>query len=91
VPVYRGVVKGKVVLLPDDADLADGAAVEVRPIAPAGGAKLPRDAELRFRQRLIEVGLLVAPSPREPRAVEDRTPVRVQGRPLSADILSSRR
>jgi hypothetical protein len=32
--VYRGVVKGHVVLLPEGADLADGAAVEVRPITP---------------------------------------------------------
>jgi hypothetical protein len=79
------------VLLPEDADLADGATVEVRTLVSAEEAESTSGAEARFRERLIEAGLLAEPSPQQPRSVEDRTPVCVQGRPLSEDILKSRR
>jgi hypothetical protein len=89
-PVYRGVVKGNVVLLPEGADLADGATVEVRLIA-AGSEADADGTERLFERRLIELGLLAEPRRRQPRPVDDRAAVSVRGRPLSEDIIEERR
>ncbi len=89
--VYYGTIRNRVVILPESAQWVEGAQVEVRlparPVPPK-----PVENEESFKQRLLEVGLLkevkaqyLVASP------EDRTPIQVQGEPLSRAIIEERR
>lgn len=89
--VYRGTVKGNVVVLPEGAKLAEGATVEVRVVAPSDEEAAELDRERLLMRRLMEAGLLSRPKPSPVLATNDRTPVHVRGRPLSEDILEERR
>ena len=91
-PVYRGVVKDSVVVLPKDVQLPEGATVEVCLAAPSSQAAEQEDLEELYKQRLLEVGLILEirrPS-RKPLS-GDRTPITVQGKPLSEIIIEERR
>lgn len=89
--VYRGTVKGNVVVLEEGASLADGATVEVRVITHPSAAEAEDGGELLFKRRLLESGLLAESKPSPVPAADDRRAVRVRGRPLSEDILEERR
>jgi hypothetical protein len=85
--VYEGIVKDRVVLLPEDVHLDEGLRVEVR--IPEAGQETPEES---YKKRLIEVGLLE--EIRRPfglLADEDRTPIQVKGKPLSEQIMEERR
>lgn len=86
--VYYGVVRGKTVVLPDDADLRDGDTVEVRPVDPAEDDRL----ETLLEQDLVERGVLSDLKP-SPRSVpnEERRLIEIQGEPLSETIIRERR
>lgn len=88
--IYRGVVKDKVVVLPESVRLAEGTEVEVRPLSESESSE--ELAERAFEQRLLEKGLLTEikrPSRTEPEG--DRTPVKVKGKPTSQMIIEERR
>ena len=90
--VYRGVVKGNLVVLQDDVQLPDGTAVEVRAVVTAEQPAEELRAESLFKQRLLESGLITEirlPGPTAPAG--DRTPATVRGRPLSEAIVEERR
>jgi hypothetical protein len=90
--VYHGIVKGNVVVLPDDVRLADGTDVEVRVIEPGDQPGGHQRSEKVFKQRLLESGLITSvrtPLSTLPR--KDRTPAQVHGQPLSEVILGERR
>jgi hypothetical protein len=90
--VYRGVVKGNVVLLDEGVNLADGMVVEVRPMFPPPATPEEREREAAFSRRLLELGLISAIPTREPDPPGlDRTPVKISGRPVSETIIEERR
>ena len=85
--VYEGIVKDRVVLLPEDVHLDEGLRVEVR--IPEAGEEAP---EALYKRRLMEVGLLgEIRRPSGPGADRDRTPIKVKGKPLSEQIMEERR
>lgn len=90
-PVYRGIAKDNVVVLPEGVHLDEGLIVEVR--IPPVGAKRPGldHPEDHFKQRLVELGLLkeIKIPPAVPGG--DRTPIKVKGKPLSQTITEERR
>jgi len=77
-----------VVVLPKDVHLEDGLRVEIRVRQTES-----EPAEALFKQRLVEMGLLAqagetgGPATKE----QDRTPIRVKGKPLSEQIIEERR
>jgi hypothetical protein len=94
--VYFGVVKGSRVELEGDAQITDGARVEVRPIPPeaqpAGtGAADTAEAERALLRELLAAGLLDQVPTGETAPDEPFEPVIVQGRPLSEQIIEERR
>lgn len=85
--VYEGIVKDRVVLLPEDVHLDEGLRVEVR-IREAGQGS----PEELFKKRLVEVDLLEKiRRPSWPLAGQDRTPIQVKGKSLSEQIMEERR
>ena len=85
--VYEGIVKDRVVLLPDDVHLDEGQRVEIR-IREAG----QDSPEELFKKRLVEAGLLEEIKRASwPLADQDRTPIQVKGEPLSEQIMEERR
>ncbi len=87
-PSYRGIVKGNVVVLPEDAELADGQVVEVYVPPSESEQSIEWSPEQRLKRRLIELGLVreaavVPPGP----AGDDWTPIEVTGKPLSEHVL----
>jgi hypothetical protein len=90
--VYRGVVRGNVIVLRDDVRLADGTTVEVRIIRTAAGPSQRSHSEDAFEQQLLESGLITEINAAPGLApAGDRAPVEVQGRPLSEVIIDERR
>jgi hypothetical protein len=92
VPVYRGVVKGKTVVLPPDAELADGSIVEVRLAEPATAEEDGDTADQRVQAALVAAGLLERVRPlgaRSPGA--DRPALRLPGPPVAETIIAERR
>ncbi len=86
---YYGVVKGNQVILPQDANLAEGTPVEVR-VLPQSDQ--PPAAEADFKQRLIDLGLLAHPKVTSPAiTLQNQTPLHVAGQPLSQSIIEERR
>jgi hypothetical protein len=94
--VYQGIVKGNVVLLPEEVHLQDGTKVEVT-VVPANiqGHRSPESleaAEEAFKQHLLEAGLILEikrPPLTEPEG--NRRPIKVKGKPMSQTIIEDRR
>ena len=93
---YRGTVKGNVVVLPEDVELADGQQVEVRVLSPQGEVPAERpeelDAEEQFLRDLLEAGVISEikrPGLDEPPG--DDSAIEVRGKPLSEMIIEERR
>ena len=87
-----GVVRGKVVVLPEDVTLPDGSTVEVRVVSPDRTRADEAQAEEQFKRKLVELGLLAqvrTPAPIPPDV--DRTPIEVTGKPLSKMLIEERR
>ena len=82
--IYHGVVKDNVVVLNENARLPDGVAVEIHvPIAPS----LPDDRELLRARGLLQDAIVPVTIPED----IDRSPIPVQGQPLSEAIIAERR
>jgi hypothetical protein len=90
--VYRGIVRGKTVILTEPVDLPDGAVVEVRVAVPAPAKAEEREREEAFMRHLLEIGLIWAIPPKLPDPPGlDRTPIPVEGRPVSETLIEDRR
>lgn len=88
--VYHGVVRGQVVVLPEDVQLDEGSLVEVR--VPSRKRSKPARTEAEFKQRLLLAGLLrEIKTPILISPTGDRGPIHVRGRPLSQTIVEERR
>jgi hypothetical protein len=88
--VYYGTIKNRVIILPEDARLIEGAKVEVR-VFDRQRAKA-RATEDAFQQRLLEIGLMREVGPAAPgQSVQGRALVEVTGTPLSQAIVEDRR
>lgn len=90
--VYYGVARGNVVVLPAGVEIPDGLQVEIRMLESHDAASGQEPAADLLQQRLLERGLLreirgPAPVP----APGDRTPVPIEGKPLSEMIIEERR
>lgn len=90
--VYRGVVKGNVVVLPDDVQLVDGLPVEVH-VAQQSLEQPARDErETAFLEHLVDIGLLEEVKVRDRiEAEQERDLIHVKGKPLSETIIDERR
>jgi hypothetical protein len=92
VTVYRGVVREGKVVLPDDIALPDGTPVEIREITPPPPGRDEADRLDRLEQALRASGLVREfKRPPYPAETGDRTPIRVEGKPLSEMIIEDRR
>jgi hypothetical protein len=91
--VYYGVVKGgNVIVLPEEVHLTEGLEVEVRALSPEEERSLQLQSEDLFKQRLAELGLLKEiKAPYLAIPTGDRTPINVEGKPLSQTIIEERR
>src|SRR5438045_2094212 len=96
--IYHGVVRGTVVQLSEPVGLPDGTEVEVRVITPTGGpssSEPDNDEAARedaFERRLLGSGLIShIPDGELDPAWLDRTPVEIDGPPLSQTIIEERR
>lgn len=91
-PVYYGVVRGNVIVLPPETHLSDGLRVEIRPLPPSGERADTLLAEERFMQDLLRRGLLTEIRPSAPLSgEEDPIPIEIAGKPLSETIIDERR
>lgn len=85
--VYEGVVKDRVVVPPEDVLIDEGVRVEVRVHEVGQGS-----SEDHYKQKLVEAGIVKEiKRPREYVLEDDRTPIRVEGEPLSKMIIKERR
>ena len=90
--VYRGVVRGKQIVLTEPTDLADGTPVEVRVALPLPPTPEERAREDAFLRHLLEIGMIHRIPPKLPDPPDlDRTPVPVEGRPVSETLIEDRR
>ena len=91
-PVYYGVVKGNVVLLPEGVQLSEGLRVEIRAAGAEAQAPDEAAAEALFLADLQAAGLLLQiPPGSAPQPVVDRRPIRISGPPLSQAVIEDRR
>jgi hypothetical protein len=91
-PPYRGIVKDKVIVLTDRTELPEGAEVEVRPLLPPPATPDERAREEAFSRHLLKIGMISSLPTREPDPPGlDRTPIRIDGPPLSQTIIEERR
>lgn len=89
--IYRGVVKDRVVVLPEGVELPEDTMVEI--LAPSAGEETALPEDLTPLERaLLEAGL-IREVKRPPRTLptEDYEPIQVQGVPLSQAVLDERR
>jgi hypothetical protein len=85
--VLEGIVRDRVVVLPDGVQLEEGLQVEVH-IRDAG----QDSRESLFRQRLREAGLLEGTQePLLQLPDKNRRPIQVKGKPLSEQVIEDRR
>ena len=88
--VYYGVVKGRVVMLPENAQLEEGLTVEVR--LPRRPRSKLAPSEAAFKRKLLENGLLSEIKTSPPaRSTEERALLQGKGKPLSQLIIEERR
>lgn len=89
--VYYGTVKGKTIVLGEDAKLDEGSMVEVRPLGTEQVRQLEED-DLRVQRALLEAGLIAEIRPLGARPPEaELPPIQVEGTPLSEVIIAERR
>jgi hypothetical protein len=91
-PIYHGIVRGNLVVLPEGVRLEEGLRVEVRTLSQDDALSNEEQLEEQFRERLVASGLLSENkqvSRQAPRG--DHTPIRVEGKPLSQTIIEERR
>lgn len=81
--VIHGVVRNGVVVLPRGADLPEGVEVEVRVLGDPG--------EDAFQRHLLETGLVTKLPTRSLSDGKRPRPAKVEGRPLSEQIIEERR
>jgi len=84
--IYHGVVKDNVVVLNENAQLPGGVAVEIH---VSIASSLPDDRELLRTRGLLQDTTTAAPVTLP--AGIDRSPIPVQGQPLSEAIIAERR
>ncbi len=95
--IYRGTVRGNVVVLQEGAELPEGQEVEVRVVSAADESTDAEptgsiDPEEEFLQHLLEVGLITEirrSGSGDPAG--DRRPITVKGKPLSEMVVEERR
>ena len=91
-PIYRGVVKGKTVVLPAEAELADGSIVEVRLADAVTEVEDGDTADRRVQAALVAAGLLERVQPLGARSPGTEPPLlRLPGPPVSETIVAERR
>ncbi len=90
--IYYGVVQDNRVVLPEDVQLREGERVEIRLLdASSFLPALPSPEDL-FQRHLLELGLLhEIKAPMSGPPAGDRTPIQVEGQPLSEQIIEERR
>lgn len=89
---YYGRVKGGVIVLPPNVALDEGIIVEIRIATSAQVADADRAVGDAVKQRLLELGLLT--EIKDTAAIvpaRDRTPITIEGKPLSELIVEDRR
>jgi hypothetical protein len=92
VSVYRGIVKGKTVVLPADAQLAEGSVVEIRVITTELESATDDVGDQAVQAALVTTGILRRMQPLGAKsAVTERPLLRVEGPPVSETIISERR
>lgn len=85
--VHEGIVRDRVVVLPEGVQLKEGSRVEVR--IPEAMQNSPEEL---FKKRLVDVGLVERIGrPSAPLVDQDRAPILVKGKTLSAQIIEERR
>ncbi len=88
--IYQGMIKGKVVVLPEEVHLEEGTIVEVRfLLSPQAQSSQP--TESMFKQRLITLNLLTEAKTPPPISLKARRFIQVKGKPLSQTIIEERR
>jgi hypothetical protein len=92
-PVYSGVVKNNIIVLPEGVQLEEGTEVEVRPLSSKAKAESSEEAQERaFEEKLLEAGLLTEiKTPPRSAPKGERTPIKVEGESLSQMIIRERR
>lgn len=89
---YRGIVRDRVIVLPEDVSLDEGTTVEIRVIPSSGEDERRLTPESPLARRLIASGLMREVKPPLSSAPHaDRTPIVVRGEPLSEFIIRERR
>ncbi len=89
--IYYGVVRNRVVILPEDVPLTDGTRVEVR-VSDVSEREDERQHEEQFKQELLKAGLLAEiKHPIDQADYGDRNLIQVKGKPLSETIIDERR
>jgi len=89
--VYFGTVKGRVIVLRDDAKLSEGSQVEVRLLGTAP-AQLGEEDDLRVQRALLDAGLITQIHPLGARSLDpEPPPIQLDGPPLSEVIIAERR
>lgn len=89
--IYRGVVRAGVVVLPEDAHLAEGTPVEVRVLHALMNGVSEEEAERAFERELLALGILSSlPAPLSSPRDNDFEPIEIQGKPLSKTIIRER-
>lgn len=90
--IYHGIVKDNLVVLPEGVRLEEGLTVEVRTFSQNDTLTEEEQREEQFRDRLVKTGLLRENKRVSTQAPEgDRTPIQVEGKPLSQTIIEERR
>lgn len=88
---FYGTVKGRTIILREDAMLSEGSQVEVRPVQAEEGLQFERD-DLRVQLALLDAGLITEIRPLGARAAEaEPPPIHVEGTTLSEIIIAERR
>ena len=90
--VYYGVVHGRTVTLPDDAELDEGTVVEVHAMAGRHRSLSDVAADLELQYAIMAVGLIREIGP-VGTAVSESDPPRLQiaGAPVSETVIAERR
>jgi hypothetical protein len=92
VAVYHGIVRGRTVLLPSDAELADDSVVEVRLAHPVPAGVWDDAVDQQVQAALMAAGLLLHAQPLGARSTVAERPLLQMDEPsVSATIIAERR
>ena len=89
--VIYGVVKQNMIQLPPGVELADGEQVEIRVQQSEQDSQPEKDAEMRFKEQLLKLGVfsrIAKPASYVRRRLK---PIVIPGQPLSEQIIADRR